>query len=95
MQAADGSVGVPGSARAVALEDGVETLGIVRQVVERHRGVFNERDRFAVAFHGHHDVEAGLANLGDLRLEARLGGADHAVREAEIAHEVLEPRELG
>ena len=28
------------------------------------------------------------------RLEVRLGGADHAVREAEIAHERLEPCEL-
>ena len=94
MQAAHRRVRVPGAARSVALEDRIESLGIVRQVLERHGGVLDEGDRFAVAFHRHHDVEARFAHFGDRSLERGLCGPDHAMREAEIAHEFLEPREL-
>src|ERR1700693_3827900 len=85
---------IPGPPRAMALEDRVESLGIVSQILDGHGGVLNEGDRFAVALHRHHDVEARLAHFGDLRLEIRLDGATHAVRKAQIAHKALKPCEL-
>ena len=99
MQAADRGVRIPGAAGAVLLEDVGEPRGIVREMLERHRAVLDERDRFALLLHRHHDVEAGGAHLGDRGLQRR----DRAPRprrpisrrscprQAEIAHQLAEP----
>ena len=71
MQAADRGVRVPGALGAVPLEHVVQPLGVVGEVVQIDRAVLDERHRFAVALHRHHDVEAGLAHRGDVGLERR------------------------
>jgi hypothetical protein len=60
------------------------------EMLERHRAVLDERDRFPVAFHRHHDVEARLAHFPDVALERGVGDLDDAARKAEIAHELDE-----
>ena len=67
-------------------------------MLERHRAIFDEGDRFALLLHRHHDVEAGRAHLGDRRLQIGIEHLDHAApfgaalvpAEAEIAHQLLE-----
>ena len=63
MQAADRGVGVPGAVGAVLFEDPGQPLGVFGEVFEAHRAIFEKRDRFAVALHRHHDVEALRAHL--------------------------------
>ena len=67
MQAAFGGVRIHGAAGAVFGEDGVEPLGVIGQMRQRHRAILDERDRLALLLHRHHDVEAGGAELGDAR----------------------------
>ena len=101
MQAADRGVRIPGAAGAVLLEDGGEPRGIVGEMLERHRAVLDERDRFALLLHRHHDVEAGGAHLGDGGLQCGIEHLDHSAPfcaglvpgEAEIAHQLVEPAE--
>ena len=84
---------VPGALGAVLVEHGGQALGVVGQMLERHRAVLDEGDGFAVALHAHHDVEAGFAHLPDRFLLARVGHLDDGLRQAEIAHQFLEPVE--
>jgi len=101
VQAADRGVGVPGAARAVLREDAGESGGIVGEMLERHRAILDERDRLAGLLHGHHDVEAGGAHLGDRGLQLGIEHLDDAAPfgarvlpgEAVIAHELLEAGE--
>ena len=82
VEAADAGVGVPGAFGVVAGKDVVKAFGVVGEVVEVYGAVFDEAYGFSVRFHGHHDVEAGLADGGDLGLEGGVGGADDGVGEA-------------
>jgi hypothetical protein len=94
VQGAFRGVGVPGAARAVAFEQLGQTIGVVGEVFERDGAVFDEGDWFALLLHGHHDVEAGGAQVGDGGLEGGVQHFDHAApvgaraieAEAEIAH---------
>ena len=102
VQAADRGMGIPGAAGAVLLEDVGEPRGIVRQMLERHRAVLDERDRFALLLHRHHDVEAGGAHIGDGGLQPGIEHVDHAApcraglvpAQAELAHQLLEPHQV-
>ncbi len=77
-----------------------EPLGVVGEVLERHRAVLDERHRLAGLLHRHHDVEARGAHLGDRRLQCGIEHLDDAAEfrprsvpaEAEIAHQLAEPR---
>ena len=101
MQAADRGVRIPGAAGAVLLEDGGEPRGVVREMLKRHRAVLDERDRFALLLHRHHDVEAGGAHLGDGGLQGGIENVDHPAparralvpADAEIVHQLLEPHQ--
>ena len=77
MQAADRGVRVPGALGAVPLEHVVQPFGVVGEVFQIDRAVLDERHRFAVALHRHHDVQPGLAHRGDVGLERRIDGAHH------------------
>src|SRR6185503_4781798 len=57
VQGADTGMRVPGAAGAVFPEHFGQPVGVFGQMLERHRAVLDERDRLAVAFHRHHDVE--------------------------------------
>ena len=72
MQAAFGGVRIHGAAGAVLGEDGVEPLGIVGEMRQRHRAILDKGDRLALLLHRHHDVEAGGAEIGDRRSAARV-----------------------
>ena len=87
MQAADRGVRVPGAVGAVLLEDAGQAVGVVGEIFEPHRAVFEKRDRLSVALHRHHDVEALRADLPDRLLEGGVGRLDDAVGKAEIAHQ--------
>ena len=88
MQAADRGVRVPGAVGAVLFEDPGQSIGVVGKVFEPHRAVFEKRDRFAVALHRHHDVEALRAHLPDCRLKRRVDRLDDRVGKAKIAHQL-------
>ena len=94
MQGADRGVGVPGAARAVLGEHVGEALRVVRQMLQRHGAILDEGDGLTVALHGHHDVEAGLADFPQLGLRPGLGHLDHAAGQAEIAHQLDQAREI-
>ena len=66
VQRADRGVRVPGAARAVLLEHLREAVGVLGEVLERHRAVLDEGHRLAVALHRHHDVEARLAHFPEV-----------------------------
>ena len=90
VQAADRRVRVPRAARAVLFEHARQPVGVLGEVLERHRAVFDEGHRLAVAFHRHHDVEPRFAHFPHVALQARVGDLDHAAGEAEIGHELGE-----
>jgi hypothetical protein len=50
MQAADRGVRIPGAVGPVLLEDAGASLGVVGEVFEADRAVFEKRDRLPVAF---------------------------------------------
>ncbi len=90
MQTADRGVRVPGALSAVFGKHLVQAVGVLGEIVEPDGAVLDERHRFAVAFHRHHDVEPGLAHLPHRALECRVGDGDHAIGEAKRAHQFLE-----
>ena len=87
VQATDRGMGVPGARGAMLGENLGQAVGIFGQVLQAHGAVFNEGYRFAVALHGHHDVQAGFAHLPNLGLETGVRGLDHGAGEAQIAHQ--------
>ena len=93
VQAADASVRVPGALGAVLGEDGGEALGVVGQMLERHRAVLDEGDGLSLGLHRHHDVEAGGAHLPHRALAGRIRDLYDALGVAEVAHQLIEPIE--
>ena len=87
-------MGVERAARAVLLEHLREPVRVVGEMLERHGAVLDERDGLTVAFHRHHDVETGLANLPDVALQGGVLDGDDAAGQTEIAHELGQPPEL-
>ena len=79
MKAPFGCVGVPCATGAVVVEDTGQALGKVGQMFQRHRTVLDERDRFAVPLHGHHDVQAGFSDVPDRPLFPGVDYPDHTV----------------
>ena len=94
VQRADRGVRVPGAARAVLLEHVRQAVGVLGEMLERHRAVLDEGHRLAVALHRHHDVEAGLAHLPDVLLLLRVGDLDHAAGQAEVGHQLHQVLQL-
>ena len=90
MQAAHGGMRVPGALHAIFVEHAGQPLGVVGQVGQSDGAILDEGDRFGVALHAHHDVQAGLAHLGDAGLEARVGGMDHGAGQAQIGHHLVQ-----
>ena len=75
---------------AVLLEDGGEALGVVGEVLQRHRAVLDEGDGLSLALHRHHDVEARGAHLPHGLLAGGIRHLHHAAGVAEIAHQLVE-----
>ncbi|MCG3189048.1 MAG: hypothetical protein LKCHEGNO_01291 [Burkholderiaceae bacterium] len=95
VQRADRRVRVPGAARAVAREHLGQRRGVLGQVRQRYRAVFDEADRLAVALEAHHDVEPGLAHLPQRLLRRRFGHLHHAARQPEVAHQLDQRAQAG
>ena len=95
VQRADRRVRVPGAAGAVPREHFGQRVGVVGQMLERHRAVLDEAHRLAVALQAHHDVEAGLAHFPQVFLRRVVGHLDHAAGQAEVAHQLDQVRQLG
>ena len=69
-------------------------VGVVGEMFERDGAILDEGDGFGVAFHGHHDVEAGFADVPDLALGWRVADGDDGVGEAVIGHGLVETAEV-
>ena len=95
VQGADRGVRVPGAARAVPGEHLGQLVGVLGQMLQRHGAVLDEGDRLALAFHRHHDVEAGFPYLPHFPLQRCVGDLDHAAGEAEFGHQFHQLPELG
>ena len=87
VQTTHGRMRVPGSACPVLLEHLGQAIGVFGQVLERHGTVLDERHRFTVSLHRHHDVESGFADIPDGVLESCVFDLDDAVGQAKIAQE--------
>lgn len=94
MQAADRGMRIPGAARPMLLEHRRHRVGVVGEMLQRHRAILDEGDRLPVAFHRHHDVEAGFAHLPDRLLPGRLDHLHHRIGEAVIGHALVEPLQV-
>ena len=88
MQATDRGMRIPGALGTVFVEYLRQTVGVFSQMLQRHRAVFDEGHRFAVALHRHHDVEPGLAHFPEFALHGRVNDFDHAARQAAIRHQL-------
>jgi len=75
------------------LEDLRQAIGVLGQVLQRHRAIFDEGDRLAVALHGHHDVQPGLADFPQAALLGCIGDLDHRAGKAEIPEQFFQARE--
>ena len=71
MQTADRGVRVDAGHGVVLAHDPEKALDVIAQLLGRHRGVFNERQRLAVALHRHRQTERRLAEAPDARLIRR------------------------
>src|SRR5262249_29184359 len=78
MQAAHRGMGVPGPARAMAVEYFSQSGGVFGKVLKRHRAIFDERDRLSLLFHRHHDIKTGGAYFSNGGLELRIEDFDHS-----------------
>ena len=94
VQATHRGVCVPCARGAVASEHLVQPIGVLGDMLQRHRAIFDERNRLPVGLHRHDDVETGFADGPDLLLKCGIRGAHHGVRMAERSHEVFEFREV-
>ena len=105
VQAAGAGMRIPGAARAVLFEDFTEPRGVLREMLERHRAILHEGNRFALVLHRHHDVEAGGAHIGDRGLQRWVEYLHHAAllctalveAVAEVAHqfgELFQPAQV-
>ena len=86
MQTPYRGVGIPGACGAVFVENLGQALGVFGEVFQSNSTVFNERDRLAVSFHRHHDVEAGFTHLPDGLLQFGVRDLDHGTGKTERPH---------
>ncbi len=87
MQATHRSMRIPGAAGAVLVEYLGQAVGVFSEMFQRYCAVLDKRHRFAVAFHRHHDVEAGLAHFPEFLLHGRIDDFDDAARQATFPHQ--------
>jgi hypothetical protein len=87
VQRAHRGVGIPGALGAVACKHLGQGVGVLGQMLQRHRTVLDKAHRFAVATQAHHDVEAGLAHFPQIFLCAVVHHLDHAAREPQVTHQ--------
>ena len=64
-----------------------QTARVFGQMFERHRAIFDEGHRLAVALHAHHDVEPGFAYFPQRFLLVRVRHLDDRTGQAEIGHQ--------
>ena len=95
MQRTHRCVRIPGATRAMARKHLGERVGVVGQVLQRHRAVLDKADRFAIALEAHHDVQARFAHLPQRFLLRVLRHVDHTVRQPQIAHQRGQLLQLG
>ena len=95
MQGAHAGMGVPRAFGAVTMKHFGQACGVLGQVFERHRAVFDKRHRLAVALHAHHDVQPGLAHFPKRFLLRGTGHAHDRAGQAQIAHQFVELRKFG
>ena len=82
VQAADRCVRVDAGGGAMPGDDLDEALDVVAQLLRRHRGVLDERDRLAVALHRRRQAEGRFAEAPDARLLGQVDDVPAAARES-------------
>ena len=94
VDAAGAGVGVIGDARADVVAEPLDAGDVLGQMLDRHRGVLDERDRLVVALDAHHQAESDLADRPHVGLqrgvERRHHGGAHAVA-AQVALQRVDP----
>ena len=94
MQAAHGCVRIPGALGAMLGENLIQLFGVIRQIIQTDRAIFNEGNRFPIALHGHHDIEASFTHLSNRCLKACISGAHHLAGMAQIRHHFIKPGQI-
>ena len=95
MQAADRGMCIPGAFGAVFLKYLGQASRVFSKVRQRHRAVFDKTNRFAVALHRHHDIEAGLAHFPNRLLQIGIGDFHHTARKSQVSHELHQLLQFG
>jgi hypothetical protein len=79
---------MPGALGAVLVEHLGQPARVLREMLQRHRAVLDEGNRFAVALHRHHDVEPGLAHFPEFALHGGINHFDDAAGQTAIGHQL-------
>ena len=75
-------------------ENLIQFFGVIGQIIQTDGAIFNEGNRFPIALHGHHDIEASFTHLSNRGLKARISGAHHLAGMAQIRHHFIQPRQI-
>ena len=94
MQAANRRMRIPGALGAVLGENLIQPFGVIRQIIQTDRAIFNEGNRFPITLHGHHDIQARFAHFRNRGLKAGIGRAYHQAGMAQIRHHFIQPRQI-
>ena len=94
VQATHRCVCVPGASCAVLLEYLGKPVGVFGQMLQRYGTVFDEGHGFAIAAHGHHDIQTRLAHFPDIALQCAVQDLYNGSRQLQIAHQLAELSEL-
>ena len=68
MQATGARMRIPGAARAMLFKYGAKARGVIGEMLQRHRAVFDKGNGLTLLLHRHHDIEARGSYLCDRRL---------------------------
>ncbi len=87
VQGSDRSVGIPGTACAVAGKNLGERARVFGKMLKRHSAIFDKAHRFSITAQAHHDVESRFTNLPERLLRDFLRHADHTTGLPQITHQ--------
>jgi hypothetical protein len=85
---------IPGATGAVFGEYMRQAIGVIGQMLEWYRTVFNERNGLAVALEAHHDIQPGLADFPQIFLLLLVHQLDYRTGQSKITHQFNELLQL-
>ena len=91
VQGADRGMRIESTCCPMFMKNIRQAPGILGKVFQSHGTVFNKGNRFTVAFHRHHDIQAGFTYFPDGILKFIVSGLDHCIRETQVRHQLHQP----